>query len=131
MKNCINSWLRVMVLLKNHAHHIKLLILSTSEHSSFPPTYRTDDACTYSSQVGCEASMCRTCDRFGTCQNINATKYKVREFGMLKSTMDMQAEIYARGPIVCSMYAHSEPFEKYTGGVITESTVYNYTTHGW
>jgi len=48
----------------------------------------------------------------------------------------MMAEIYARGPIACSMYAHSDAFDDYRGGIIQDSTVYPYTTHvvsivGW
>ena len=35
----------------------------------------------------------------------------------------MQAEILARGPIACSLYAHSAAFEEYTGGIIADPTV--------
>jgi len=91
------------------------------------------------SELPCQETMCRTCDRFGTCGFVaNPKKYYVSEFGDLP-TLDinaMMAEIYTRGPIVCSMYAHSEQFENYTGGIITDPTVYNETTHdislvGW
>ena len=48
----------------------------------------------------------------------------------------MMNEIYHRGPITCLMYAHSETFESYTGGIITDTTPYPGITHavavvGW
>jgi len=107
-------------------------------HQFLAKTGVTDDTCApylavdfaYRSQASCEDTMCRTCDRFGSCYNLpNATKWKAKEYGRLASVNDMMAEIYTRGPIVCSMYAHSQPFEDYTGGIITEATVYNFTTH--
>jgi len=40
------------------------------------------------------------------------------------------------GPIACYMYAHSDSFEDYTGGIITDATQYPGITHvvslvGW
>ena len=48
----------------------------------------------------------------------------------------MKAEIFARGPIACSVYAHSAAFDNYSSGVIKDPTPYNTTTHvivvtGW
>ena len=49
---------------------------------------------------------------------------------------EIQAEILARGPVTCYMWAHSAGFDHYTGGVIVDPTKYNGTTHaisivGW
>ena len=41
----------------------------------------------------------------------------------------MKAEIAARGPIACYMYAHSKGFEGYSGGIITDTTRYDGITH--
>ena len=80
--------------------------------------------------------MCRQCDIYGTCKFINGTKYHVSEYGTVNGVQEMMAEIYARGPIACSMYAHSKYFADYQGGIIMDPTPYNTTTHvvailGW
>ena len=90
----------------------------------------------YWGELPCGDIMCRSCDRFGKCQFINGTKYFVSEYGSVTGVDQMMAEIYARGPIACSVYAHSASFENYTGGIIKDPTSYNYTTHvvaltGW
>jgi hypothetical protein len=41
----------------------------------------------------------------------------------VQGEQEMQKEIYARGPIACSLYAHSSAFEQYHGGVIKDDTV--------
>jgi len=107
----------------------------------------TDDSCApymavdyaMMSELPCEDTMCRNCDRFGTCFAVpNATKHFVAEWGQLKpfALTDMMKEIYARGPILCGIYAHSDSFENYSGGIITDATVYPEITHaisvvGW
>lgn len=90
----------------------------------------------YWAEKPCGEIMCRSCDRFGTCKFINGTKYYVGEYGSITGEDEMKAEIYARGPIACSVYAHSPAFEDYTGGIIKDPTAYNSTTHvvaltGW
>lgn len=85
---------------------------------------------------GCGETMCRNCDRFGSCKFINGTKYYVSDFGLVTGEEAMKNEIYSRGPIACSVYAHSSPFEDYKEGIIQDSGIYNYTTHvvvitGW
>ncbi len=98
------------------------------------------------SEVNCEEMMCRTCDRFGTCA---LTEPQVRVFAdeygeinyqklpnnrtMVEAMMD---EIYQRGPIACSMFAHSDGFENYEGGILVDYNQYPGTTHdlvllGW
>ena len=90
----------------------------------------------YWSEKPCASAMCRTCDIYGHCEFINGTKYFVSEYGSVTGEEDMMAEIYARGPIACSLYAHSPAFMGYTGGIIQDNTKYNGTTHvvaitGW
>lgn len=90
----------------------------------------------YWGEVPCAQMMCRNCDRFGKCAFMNGTTYHVSEYGSVTGESEMMAEIYDRGPIACSVYAHGESFEMYQGGVIKDSTVYNETTHvvaitGW
>lgn len=90
----------------------------------------------YWSEKPCGDTMCRNCDRFGECRFVNATKYFVAEYGSLSGEDEMMTEVYTRGPIACSVYAHSPAFEGYTDGVIQDTTEYNSTTHvvaitGW
>lgn len=86
-------------------------------------------------ELPCEQRLCKSCDRFGACHFINASasppylSVKVHEYGSLMGVDAMMAEIAARGPIACSMYAHSAGFESYSGGVITDTTRYPGTTH--
>jgi len=83
------------------------------------------------------ARMCRVCDRFGKCSYTNATTMvNVSKYGSVLGEEDMMAEILHRGPIACSLYAHSESFENYHGGIIQDRTKYPGTTHvvalvGW
>ena len=55
---------------------------------------------------------------------------KVQEHGTVKGVDAMKAEIAARGPIACLMYAHADAFEAYTGGIISDTTKYPGITHG-
>ena len=73
----------------------------------------------------CAERLCRRCDRFGSCNFVprNATPaIQVAEYGSVTGVAAMKAEIAARGPIACLMYAHADSFEAYTGGVITDTT---------
>ena len=87
----------------------------------------------------CAERLCRRCDRFGSCNFVprNATPaIQVAEYGSVTGVAAMKAEIAARGPIACLMYAHADSFEAYTGGVITDTTRYEGITHvvtvtGW
>lgn len=90
----------------------------------------------YWGEVPCGQMMCRTCDRFGSCGFVNTTKQQIAEYGSVMGESAMKAEIYTRGPIACSVYAHGASFEHYSGGVIQDSVKYNETTHvvtitGW
>ena len=84
----------------------------------------------------CYERMCRDCDIYGNCQFVNGTMYYVSEYGSLSGEQDMMSEIYTRGPIACSVYAHTDNFLKYKTGIISDPTDYNITTHviavtGW
>jgi len=83
-------------------------------------------------EISCENRLCKNCDRFGSCNYVPANKTlmaKVSEYGSVLGVAQMKAEIAARGPIACSMYAHADLFENYSGGIIQDTTVYNGTTH--
>ena len=86
--------------------------------------------------VNCSQRMCRQCDVHGNCQFVTGTKYHVSEYGQVTGEKEMMAEIYKRGPIACSIYAHTDAFEKYTSGIISDPMHYPHTTHvvaitGW
>ena len=84
-------------------------------------------------EIKCADRMCRRCDRFGTCRFLPANEsmvIKVQEHGTVKGVDAMKAEIAARGPIACLMYAHADAFEAYTGGIISDTTKYPGITHG-
>ena len=100
----------------------------------------TEGLCGDSSRdYSCSAfNTCRTCSTFaargGFCAAIstfpNAT---VAEYGRVWGMTAMQAEIFARGPIACSLNA--EPLHTYTGGVLRsdEPKVVNHavSVYGW
>ncbi|DBA03571.1 TPA: hypothetical protein N0F65_011472, partial [Lagenidium giganteum] len=61
--------------------------------------------------------------------------YYVSEFGTVKGEKEMMAEIFARGPIACSV-AVTKEFENYTGGIFDDKTNATATDHaisvvGW
>eukprot|EP00164_Ancoracysta_twista_P004987 GFYU01006789.1.p1 GENE.GFYU01006789.1~~GFYU01006789.1.p1 ORF type:complete len:355 (-),score=99.03 GFYU01006789.1:591-1655(-) len=92
---------------------------------------------THWAEVPCEQTMCRTCDIKGTCSNVEGKKYFVDAYGLLdgktlgpeRMVNEMKKEIYNNGPIVCNMWAHSDGFENYTGGILSDDTKYPGTTH--
>ena len=84
-------------------------------------------------------NTCRTCSTFsssgGFCSGIstfpNAT---IAEYGNVKGADSMMAEIYARGPIACTVDA--TPLHKYPGGIFDDPTASKGTNHiisivGW
>ena len=79
---------------------------------------------------------CKDCDLYGNCNFINGTSYYVEEYGSVLGEEEMKKEIFARGTIACALYAHSDAFEYYTGGVIMDENEYESITHivsvlGW
>ena len=75
-------------------------------------------------------------DGHSTCTAIEKyPNYKVSEYGFVAGADRMKAEIYARGPIGCGMMV-TDKFEKYTGGVYSEFTLFPQINHeisivGW
>lgn len=49
----------------------------------------------------------------------NFTLWKAKEYGYVATASRMKAEIYARGPIACTIPA-TEKFENYSGGIFSE-----------
>ena len=63
-------------------------------------------------------NICRNCNHTACWAVRNPTKYYIDEFAQIKSDdMDhaMMAEIYARGPISCSINSSGVGFDDYTG----------------
>lgn len=69
-----------------------------------------------------EFNICYTCDTnfvdpLADCYSVEPDEiYKVMEYGYLGGVDNMKAEIYARGPIACSLYIDQE-FQNYDGGI--------------
>ena len=88
-------------------------------------------------------SACRICRADGTCSPVpNATKVYVTEHGGFsgrtaeENATEMQQEIYARGPISCSIYDEIDKFHCYASGVLDYPPITKHTTHvisvlGW
>jgi len=65
-------------------------------------------------------NKCGTCTPNGTCHAIKEfTHYMVGDYGGVSGPDNMMAEIYARGPISCSIDATAK-LEAYTGGIFEE-----------
>eukprot|EP00879_Flechtneria_rotunda_P016136 GHRR01016880.1.p1 GENE.GHRR01016880.1~~GHRR01016880.1.p1 ORF type:complete len:283 (+),score=84.42 GHRR01016880.1:592-1440(+) len=64
--------------------------------------------------------QCFTCTPEGVCRPVyNYKRLVVSEHGNLKGPEQMKAEIFARGPITCGIYA-TEGLDRYQGGVYAE-----------
>jgi len=65
-------------------------------------------------------NACGTCTPDGTCAAISSySHFKVGDYGSLSGVAQMQAEIFARGPISCGICA-TPGLEAYTGGIYSE-----------
>jgi cathepsin X len=66
--------------------------------------------------------QCYICTWSGICTYVSSDKarlYGVDEYGTAKGVAEMKAEIYARGPISCSLNSEAPEFDKYRGGIIS------------
>jgi len=85
----------------------------------------TDDTCmNYLAQnEACtDINICRTCTPDGGCSAVaNPKKWHITEHGQVAGEANMMAEIYARGPIACTI-AVTEALEQYTDGVFVDKT---------
>lgn len=87
-------------------------------------------------------NVCYSCDPdfedpLGDCYKIAEDKYDlytVQEYGYISGVTNMKSEIYARGPIACSMYV-DKGFQNYQNGIYSSSTSqdadYMVTIIGW
>jgi len=80
---------------------------------------------------------CKTCLGFNsTCNKVaNFTLWKVSEYGTVIGASRMKAEIYARGPLACSIDA-TDKLESYTGGIFKQFELFPVPNHiisvvGW
>ena len=79
-----------------------------------------------------DINICRTCDGEGNgpCSAVqNYTKYYVEEYGEVSGEEDMMKEIYARGPITCSIAVPGDLLD-YKGGVYEDKTGSTSRNHG-
>ena len=84
-----------------------------------------DETCMrYTSQdMECtDINICRDCGHSTPCHPVyNYTKYYVDEYGSVKGEKNMMKEIYARGPIACTIAVPKDLME-YKGGVYRDTT---------
>ena len=69
-----------------------------------------------------DINICRDCGHDYPCHAVqNYTKYYVDEYGSVQGEKNMMAEIYARGPITCTIAIPDDLLE-YKGGVYRDTT---------
>jgi cathepsin X len=67
-----------------------------------------------------DMNECGTCDPSGTCYSIASFKrYTVSDYGSASGPDQIKSEVYARGPVSCSIMATGE-LEDYTGGIFAQ-----------
>lgn len=88
-------------------------------------------------QVCSDFNRCADCRTFGNCFPVkNYTKFYVSEYGYVpKGSEKIKAEIFARGPVSCTIYS-TNGLHAYKGGVLKEYHVgirHNHIIqiHGW
>jgi len=75
-----------------------------------------------------DVSECGTCTATGCVPVKNFTLWKVSEYGSVRGETDVMAEVYARGPVSCSIDA-TDKLEAYTGGIFSEFSVVPIPNH--
>jgi len=84
--------------------------------------YHGFDVAALTEVEGVRKHQCYICTWEGTCAFVpreSFNLYGVDEFGEVTGVEQMKAEIYARGPISCSVNSDSNAFNEYRGGIIT------------
>jgi cathepsin X len=88
------------------------------------------DVAAMKEQEDVRSHQCRFCDWFNRCAFVPEPLYNlygVEEHGAVHGEAAMMAEIYARGPIACSLNSDSPEFCSYKGGIMTKPETGNYT----
>jgi len=79
-------------------------------------------------------NVCYTCEPDRGCFAVDGQLYTVQEYGYISGADMMKSEIYARGPIACSMFVDLG-FQEYTSGIYSSQTDedadYLVTIVGW
>jgi cathepsin X len=81
-------------------------------------------------------NQCYTCTTFGECAAVkNFRRWKVSQYGSVSGYDKIKAEVYARGPVSCTIYADKE-FDAYTGGIFKQKVEAAFPNHivsiaGW
>jgi cathepsin X len=85
----------------------------------------TDDSCmnyVAANEECIDINICRTCEPGKGCSAVpNPPTIAIKEFGEVAGVDNMMNEIFARGPISCTI-AVTEAFENYSGGVFVDTT---------
>merc|ERR1719375_249352 len=87
-------------------------------------------------QVCNDFNRCGDCVTFGRCHAVKEyTKFRVSEYGYVRGTDKIKAEIFARGPVSCSIMS-TDGLHSYKGGVHKEfhqNPRFNHLVqiHGW
>jgi len=85
----------------------------------------TDDSCmnyVAQNQQCVDINICRNCDPMKGCSAVaNPKKYHITEHGQVRGEANIMAEIYARGPIACTI-AVTADFAAYKSGVFYDKT---------
>jgi len=67
-----------------------------------------------------DMTACYTCNPGGECVPVkNYRKWKISQYGAASGADQIKAEIYARGPVSCTVHA-DDALENYTGGIFKE-----------
>jgi len=91
-----------------------------------------DGLCAFGNFSCSAINTCRTCNMHekygGKCREIDFfPNASIAEYGVIMGEEHMLAEIYARGPIACSINA--DPLDFYTGGILNDDTSPKDTNH--
>jgi len=71
-----------------------------------------------------QSHMCHYCNWENECDwTTEYERFGADEYGKVTGEEEMMQEIYARGPIACSLDSGPDAFDLYTGGVITEDMI--------